>query len=135
MVIDKTSVKVKFSIYDHEFDPELVTQRLGIIPTECWFKGDKIEGRKILKRKETGWVLSTEYEESSDVNDQLIKVIGVLEDKVNLLKEISEKYNAKLKIDIIIRVRNGKTPVIILSQRIISFVHGTNARIDIDVLI
>ena len=128
----KTRVMVEFSVYGDAFNPEVVTERLGITPRKYWHKGDTIKKGGIQKRKETCWIIGTEYEESLDTDEQLYKVLDLLERKAGLLKELREMYDLKFKIDIVVKVENRQPPSMTFGQRIIDFVHEINAWIDID---
>ncbi len=68
--MDKTNVMVEFNIIGDTFNPDIVTQKLIINPTEIWIKGEQIKD-KDLYRKHTLWSKATKYEESLDINDQL----------------------------------------------------------------
>lgn len=130
-----THVKAEFVIIlDDKLNPEFITERLNLTPTESWMKGDDIEG-KIHKRKETCWSVSTEYEESFDINDQLSKLIAVLQDKKDILIELKKQCDMKFIIEIIVRVRKEETPAMYFEREIITFINDLQAVIDIDLYI
>ena len=90
--MDKTKVMVEFSISGDKLNPEIVTARLGIMPSRSWLKGDIIEGKHYLRRA-SNWVISTEYEETLIIENQLIKIYDLLKDKIEILNELRIEYN------------------------------------------
>jgi hypothetical protein len=55
-----------------------ITNKLFIQPTETGKKG---EFGRYAVLKESYWDISTEYEESLDINNQLGKIVNMLKDK------------------------------------------------------
>ena len=85
-----------FSAFSDEFPLEIVTNIIGIEPTKTYKKGDIIErtnnpnlvSTKIRRWKETDWTLSTGYQESYDINNQLNTILKSLEGKTKELKQL-----------------------------------------------
>lgn len=46
--MDKTNVKVEFNIIADTFNPDIVTQKLKINPTEVWIKGEQIKDKDLI---------------------------------------------------------------------------------------
>jgi len=132
--MDKTNVMVEFTMYGDKLIPDVVTRRLGITPTLQGIKGDVIEGRSFLRRSNI-WQLSTGYEESFDINDQLVKIYDLLKSKVDILKELREQYNLEYFIYIVPQIVNNETPAMSLERWFIDFVHEIRADIEIDLYI
>ena len=65
--MDKTKVRAEFSICGDSFDLNKVTKKLNLEPTATTVKGVIPEGGKRPSR-ETSWTISTEKEESYDID-------------------------------------------------------------------
>ncbi|MFJ8261008.1 DUF4279 domain-containing protein [Rummeliibacillus sp. NPDC094406] len=134
-----------FSATGDEFPLEVVTDTLAIEPTESYKKGDIIErtnnpnlvstSNKIRRRKVTDWTLSTGYQESYDIYDQLNPILKSLEGKTKELKQLKEKYSLEFLFMIVIKVENEETPATYLRKHIIDFASLIQAEIYFDLYI
>ncbi|WP_438348010.1 DUF4279 domain-containing protein [Paenibacillus sp. FA6] len=131
--MDKTNIKVEFSIFGDEFDPGIITDTLLITPTRTWFKGDNIRGN--LFRKETCWELATEYEESLDINDQIDEIKELIKNQEDEIVKLIRQNKLECKFDVVINIENNVKPAIYLNKEIIKFLHDLGAEIDIDLCI
>ncbi|MGE7602669.1 DUF4279 domain-containing protein [Peribacillus sp. NPDC097675] len=98
--MDKTRVKAYFSAYGEDFPLEIVTEVLGIKPTKTFNKGDIINHSNLAsttskRRKQTDWILSTGYQESYDINDQLNPILKSLEGKTEELNQLKKNYHVE----------------------------------------
>ncbi|MBB2482737.1 DUF4279 domain-containing protein [Bacillus sp. APMAM] len=141
--LDKTKVKAYFSAVGDEFPVVAVTKALGIEPTNTYKKGDAIErpdnpnlvSTKIRYRKETDWTLSTGYQESYDINNQLNVILKSLEGKTEQLKHLKEKYGLEFLFMVVIQVENNESPAMYLQKVIIDFASSIQAEIHFDLYI
>ncbi|KWW21932.1 hypothetical protein AS888_05470 [Peribacillus simplex] len=132
-----------FSVFGDEFALEVVTDILSIEPTKTYKKGDIIEkinnpnlvSTKIRRRKETVWTLSTGYQESYDINNQLNTILKSLEGKTKELKQLKEKYSLEFLFMIVIQVENDEKPAMYLQKNIIDFSSLIQAEIHFDLYI
>ncbi|WP_197031728.1 DUF4279 domain-containing protein [Paenibacillus massiliensis] len=131
--MDKTNVKVEFSIFGDQFDPNIITNTLLITPTRTWLKGDPI--RRDLFRKETCWELDTEYEESLNINDQIDKVRGLIQDKKDQVIRLIRENNLECKFEVVINIENNIKPAMYLNKETIKFIYDLGAAIDFDLYI
>lgn len=132
--MDKTSVKAEFSIIGDEFDLEVVTKMLNLIPSESYKKGDDIKGRSI-KRIESCWSISTKEEESMDVNEQLDQIIEILKDKVEVLLKLRKMYEIEYLVMIIVKIENNEKPAMCFGRKFIKFINEIQAEFHIDMYI
>ncbi|MDR6723629.1 hypothetical protein J2W91_002091 [Paenibacillus amylolyticus] len=128
--MNKTQVKAYYSLFGDHFDPTEVTSKLEITPTSITRKREIINAKH--SHPETSWTLSTEYEESLDVNEQLNKVMNVLKDKVDEINTIQIQNQLKSKFFIVIVMENGYTPALYFDSYLIKFADSIHAEIDID---
>lgn len=132
--MNKTNVKVEFNIVGDTFNPDIVTQRLEIVPTEVWIKGEQIKG-KDLYRKHTLWSMSTEYEESLDINDQLKVVLSVLTPKTSDLVELRSTLGVEFRFCVVINIEDNEKPAMSLDTETIRFLNEISAEIEFDLYI
>lgn len=132
--MERTHVRAEFCIYGDSFDPSDVTERLGIQPETTHLKGDSIRMTP-LKRKETSWEIGTEYEETFDINDVLIKVVTPLQGKEDILKQIRELYDVTLQFMIVICVRKDQLPGMYLPRETVEFAGTIGAVVAFDVYV
>jgi hypothetical protein len=142
-ILDKTKIMAYFSAFGDEFPVEVITDVLRIEPTKTYKKGDIIErtnnpnlvSTKIRRRKETDWTLSTGYQESYDINNQLNTILKSLEGKTKELKQLKEKYDLEFLFMIVIQVENDEKPAMYLQKNIIDFASLIQAEIHFDLYI
>ena len=86
-----------FSITGDIFPVEAITDALNIEPTRTYKKVILSQDviiksciHKKLYRKETDWNLSTGYQESYDINNQLHVILKSLEEKTEPLKQLKK---------------------------------------------
>ncbi|HDR6317994.1 TPA: DUF4279 domain-containing protein [Bacillus thuringiensis] len=132
-----------FSITGDIFPVEVITEALSIEPTSTYKKGDVVAKRdnpnlvstKIIYRKETDWTLSTGYEESYDINNQLHVILKSLEGKTEQLKHLKKKYSLQFLLMVVIQVENNESPAMYLQKNIIDFASSIQAEIHFDLYI
>ena len=138
--LDKTQVMVEFNLIGDEFPIEYVTKMLGIEPTEAYCKGDVIPRRynpnvtytKNHYRIETSWSLSTGYQESYDVQEQMTQILEQLKSKAPIINQLKEEYNLVCVFVIVIKMENGYTPGLHFDNELIEFANSIKAEFDID---
>ncbi|NEZ45417.1 DUF4279 domain-containing protein [Paenibacillus alvei] len=131
--MDKSNVKVEFSIYGDKFDPNIITNTMQITPTRSWIKGEVI--REGLIRKETCWELATEYEESLDIYEQINKIRNLIKNKRNQIVKVKDTYNLECKFDVVINIENNEIPAMYLDKEIIKFIYELGAEVDFDLYV
>jgi len=132
--MSKPKIKTIFLIFGDDLNPEYISNELTILPTRTWKKNDPIEGRNVI-RKESHWEISTEYEESYSVMDQLNQIYQQLHSKTREIKAILERTNSEAKFEIVIKIIDKETPALVLEKGIIDFASSLGASFDIDILI
>lgn len=132
--MDETNILVEFIIIGEEFPIDKISEQLSIKPTEYYNKGDKVNNRDI-RRKETSWSISSGYEVSLDINNQLEKIVSLIKPKTDILKELKEQYQLEYKFCIVIRVEENQAPAIYLERDVIEFANDIKADFDFDLYI
>ena len=132
-----------FSATGDVFPVEAITNALRIEPTRTYKKDDVVARRdnpnlvspKTLYRKETDWTLSTGYQESYDINNQLHVILQSLEGKTEQLKHLKKKYGLQFLFMVVIQVENNESPAMYLQKEIIDFASFIQAEIHFDLYI
>ncbi|SFT02325.1 DUF4279 domain-containing protein [Marininema halotolerans] len=132
--MDKTTIMVEFAVMGDEFPPDEVTKALSIKPTSSWLKGEKIADKNIT-RKETSWAISTGYEESLDMNEQLQKIIVLFENKKADLRRVSKLYELDCKFFVVIKIVENYCPGIYIDCALVDFLREIKAEIDMDLYV
>ena len=132
--MDKTNIKVEFTVISEDFDIDLLTIKLGIEPTQSYYKGDIIP-RINRTREESIWRIETEYNESLDINDEVLKLMEKLYGKEEILKDLKNKHNLKYSICVVINVENNQTPAIYLTEEVIDLFSLIGIYFEIDLYI
>src|SRR5690606_24880176 len=93
---------------------------------------EKVTATGIHYRKETAWELSTGYQESFDVKEQMDQVLGQLKNKTALINMLKTEYKLNCHLSIVIVMENGYTPVFHMDNEMIESANSINAEFDID---
>lgn len=132
--MDKTSIMVEFSIYGDKFEPDDITEQLDILPCETYLKGELIKNGKIV-RKETSWSINTGYENSYDINEQLEKIVMLLESKTDKLVNLKNSFNLNMLFMIVIKIENKEIPAMYFKRKFLSFLNKIGAEVGFDTYI
>ncbi|GGG78247.1 DUF4279 domain-containing protein [Paenibacillus radicis (ex Gao et al. 2016)] len=138
---DQTKVMAYFMIYGDKFLPDNISSKLGITPTKQHLKGDiisphpQLRNSRTMYRNETVWELSTGYQNSYDINDQINELLDSLESKQNALLEIKRNKSTSFMFMIVIQVRNEETPATYLKSRFLNFATAIGAEIHFDLYV
>ncbi|WP_211655806.1 DUF4279 domain-containing protein [Planococcus alpniumensis] len=130
-----------FSIIGDQFPLEEITEELAIQPTETYLKEEILNeftapsSSEVRRRRETDWTLSTGYQKSYDINDQLKSLLISFEEKQQDLILLKEKYGLSYLFMIVIKIENNKKPAMYLEKDIIDFASKIEAEIHFDLYI
>lgn len=117
-----------------DFDPDAVTEQLGLQPDETWKIGD-------LRSNQTEydfacWSFGRCDDYNPFVEEQMRKTIAPLLDKLNLLNQIRLENDVSFTLQIVPTIYDGDTnPCLAPSLDVIDFCHETRTEIDIDMYI
>lgn len=114
-----------------EFDPISITKILNILPKRIYLKGDIIRNTQRFYEK-SRWICGTEYEESLDINDQLGKVLNLLQDKKSIFIQLMKEQYLSYTFGIAIKIEENQSPAIYLTKEAIQFASEIEAEFDVD---
>jgi len=126
--------RVYFALYGDDFDPEEITQLLGLKPTSTERKGEKASNRL---PKFSSWMLSTEnfVDECIDVYEMASEITKQIEPKKDQILELIKKFNAFAKLQVVLSISiddSVSTPAIGFDAETTKFLGDIGAFIDID---
>lgn len=138
-----TQVSTEFNIRGEDFDPDYVTEALGLSPSTKWRQGDiriqdiSEEGCALsgLTYSFSLWSITTGYQDSYDISDQLNPIIDLIKEKKNILLQLAEILELNYTIGIVIYIYNKRTPGVNISPDIMRFASDIGADIDIDLYV
>ena len=119
----------EFGIDGDSFDPDLITNRLGIVPTHILVKGKPSSSVKGRLNRFDKWFFDTGYLESLAIETQLAQLYDVFKDKVIELNILKSQFNLNYVISFIIKIRNEETPAVIFPTWFIEFLHNIQAEV------
>ena len=125
---------VYFAFDGEDFNPDGITELLGIKPTTIRRKGE-LASNKVTKFD--SWQLSTKniINEIIDVDNLATQIIGKLRTKSDIINEIRSKFNASTRLEVVLTITTDDsqiTPDINFEVDNISFLAKVGAYIDID---
>jgi len=126
---------VKFSLCGDDFDPKIITEKIGLEPTRCWRKGDKGEYNPDLKY--SCWTISTEKGKEYINIDKLVdEIVTRLSDKIEIIIELKQIFNLHSVLGIVLDIdtnQDKSTPAIGHDLKTIDFLYRTQTTTDIDI--
>ena len=126
---------VYFALQGDDFDPDEVTNSLGIEPTDAWKKGDK--GKYLPNQKYSCWKWSTGTGREKIFIDTLVdEVIEKLKSKVEVINNLKEKYHLASVLEIVMYIDTNpeeSTPALGHDLKTIQFLYLTQTITDVDI--
>ena len=126
---------VYFALKGDNFDPDIVTQRLGITPTKIHRLGDPI-GKNGNKIKFSGWYLYTDKVENLLIDKLVEDVVSKLDSKIDIINELKRDFNLTSILEIVMYIEideNSSTPALGHDSKTIEFLYLTNTETDVDI--
>ncbi len=80
-----------------DFDPETITARIGLKPSETWAKGDRNE-RTHLERKSSRWSLNSRLERSASLEDHVRDVLEQALPKADQFRLVGGEYEVGIQL-------------------------------------
>jgi hypothetical protein len=80
-----------------DFDPETITARVGLKPSEAWTKGEQNE-RTHRERKFSRWSLNSRLERSASLEDHLKDVLEQALPKTEQFRQVGEEYQVGVQL-------------------------------------
>jgi len=125
-------ISVDFILVGIDLDPNVITDKLGIIPTKTFLAGDLIQPKASPRWKRNGWMLESKIEKSAELEEHINSVFEQLQPGWYKLKDICQIYEAL--IDCVVYTYEY-IPAICFDKDIVQKAAELNAKIDVDIII
>jgi hypothetical protein len=119
-----------FVLTGRGFDPNDVTNRVGLAPSKTWRAGEQ-RGESLLRWEHDGWCLSTACEETIDLGAQIHGLLSRLSPLADLFVGVIDEFNLDAEIACELNLQD-QSPSILLSPELLKNVLALRAGIDID---
>ncbi len=117
-----------------EFDPNAVTEKLGLKPDESWKIGDKRKNGSLFDF--AAWHFGKCEVYTDDISEQMQETIKPLLDKIDLLNQIRNENEVRFYLEVVPRLySHNHTPSLAPSVDVMAFCAATQTEIDIDLYI
>ncbi len=134
-MIETGNSYVYFALIGDNFEPKELTDKLGINPTEAWKKGDKGKYNPALSY--SCWKISTDKgKEYFDIDKLVDELVEKLNDKVERINELKEKYLLDSVLQIVMDIDTNpeqSTPSLGHDLKTIDFLYQTRTKTDVDI--
>ena len=126
------SIKVTFYIVGDEFDFDEVTSRIGVHPTSTRKKAEFPPQSIAAGVAQTIWAMEVKEEHCIAICFLFERLLNVLAPKKNLITSVCEDYNLEASFEVIIHMKDGDSPEVVLPREVIAFAASINAEISFD---
>lgn len=117
-----------------DFNPDDITERLGLNPSKVWEIGDKRGNGTEYDFSCWEFGFCEEYDIVTE--NQMYKTLAPLLSKIEVLNEIRKEFDVFYVLEIVSTVcSENATPCLAPSMEVIDFCHETRTEIDIDLYI
>ena len=133
--MEKANTYVYFALMGDDFNSEIATEKISIIPTETWNRGDK--GKYNQNLKYSCWKLSTGSRLEYLMVDELVdEIVEKLFDKIEAINELKKQYDLHSVLQIVMYVdcnEEESTPALGHNLKTIEFLYRTQTTTDVDI--
>lgn len=134
---DKTSSQSSCYTYfmiRGNFDPDSITELLGLVPEKSWRIGDKRKNGTVYDF--AMWQFGTCDAYDVYVENQMLKTITPLLSEISTLKEIKQRYDVEFTLEIVPTIKSSEgVPCVAPSMEVMQFCCETATKIDIDMYV
>ena len=126
---------VYFALKGDNFNPDDVTDGLGILPSQIRRQGQSI-GNSGKTIKFSAWYLYTDKIDNLFVNKLVENVVERLFDKIDTINGLKKEFDLTSILEIVLYIDKNdevSTPVIGHDLRTIEFLFRTNTETDVDI--
>lgn len=130
--MNKTKTMIYFEITATHMNPDAVTEKLGIQPSESYRNGDLIEDSFYNYRKRSSWNLSSGYQEDLYLDESFKKVVDPLRSKIEVINDLCREFGASCHLIVVSEMFNGQAPAMGFPADVVKFAADVHANIDLD---
>lgn len=126
----QAAARVYFTIVADDFDPQEISERLGLEPSSAWAAEDPRPNGSLYGFAR--WNYGDREEKVWDVAELAEPIVDALRPRIPILREIKRRYNAALVLEIVVRPNPNENPSVCLGDEIVEFLYRAGAVADID---
>lgn len=116
------------------FDPDSITESLGLVPEKSWRIDDKRKNGTVYDF--AMWQYGTCDAYDVYVENQMLKTITPLLSKISALKEIKQRYDVEFTLEVVPTIKSFEgIPCVAPSMEVMQFCCDTATKIDIDLYV
>jgi len=117
-----------------DFDPDIVTQRLGLVPDKAWKIGDRRKNGTLFDF--ALWEFGRCDDCDTMVENQMHLTIDPLTEKTDILNEIKKEFDVDFTLEVVPTVyAENKSPCLAPSLKVMDFCCATRTEIDFDLYV
>ena len=128
-----TSIKCYFEVIGHGFDPAVLTEALGIEPSETWRTGDTTR-RSGRPYKHDGWSLVSDEVASLDLQEVALPILRKMLPVAASLVECCGRLKLEAFLSCTVYVEDNQMAAISLDRDAVGMLSELGASLDIDIL-
>lgn len=117
------------------FDPDEITEILGIIPDHTVRMGERIKNSARVSRFSSWKACAQDSEPCFDVEEQLLNIVEKLSPLIPKILEIKKKYNVVSGINIVPHIYGEQSPALDFGAKVIEFCYLTGSKIGVDIYV
>ena len=122
-------------VFDNDFDVYSITNRLGIVPTECKARKETRISPLTNKHIEGSWTIRTDEREERDLKIVLDELGTKFIHKLSEIKKICLENEGTIIFDIVPFFDSDSKPALYFERDFLDIVHYLNATIQIDMYV
>lgn len=133
----KHRISVDLRIVDLKVNPSIITDKLGIVPTKTWVKGQRVSEKISRAHDSNGWLFSPDVPQEIEFEELMRHLMDIFESKKETLKEISESAYIELSIALYLYYDNDEDsiPWIHFTKPEMDMLNAIGAEVDFDIYV
>ena len=125
-----TEITVSFTLRGASFDPGLITNTIGIIPSGVWREGDLIPKTQ-MTRNDCGWRLSAQSDSGLDIESAVTAIFNQIKPRVDQINRMRSVYHMSAELECVIFV-DDEVPAMNIDCDVVDVLSKLDSSIDID---
>jgi len=127
------SIKVALYLIADEFDLDRVTEMIGVIPTETRTRESFPRQSISAGIAKSEWSVEIMQENCIAVSTLFEELLMVLKGKEDIIRRVCEDFCIDTGFLVVIHMKDGDSPEVILPREVISFAAAIRAEIGFDI--
>lgn len=122
-------------IFDNDYNVYGISELLGIEPTDAKRKSETRINPLSKDHNPGYWTLQSDTFFDYDIKKTIDNLINKFKDKKQMIYEICNNNQGKVKFDVVVWFYPNETPAIYFEKDFLDLVHYFNAEIDLDLYV